>query len=61
MRVTFGVLLLFAGAALAQEPRAKSLYKIARLSYTEVGITCLNGADPTGIKVGETLIISCGK
>jgi hypothetical protein len=64
MRKTFlvlGVLLLVAGAAVAQAERAKALYKTVRLSYTQVGISCTNGADPTGTKIGELLIISCGR
>lgn len=32
-----------------------------RLSSGEIGITCANGGDPTGQKIGDTLIISCGK
>lgn len=48
-------LLLLAGSA------PKPIYKITRLSSTEVGISCTNGADPTGRKVGETVIMSCGK
>jgi hypothetical protein len=32
-----------------------------RLSSTEVAVSCANGADPTGQKIGNTLIISCGK
>lgn len=41
--------------------RIKAMYKITRLSTTEVGISCTNGADPTGTKFGDTTIISCGK
>lgn len=51
--------LILVGIAIAGEQKA--LYKLTRLSPTEVGIYCTNGGDPTGNKVGNTLIISCGK
>lgn len=38
----------------------KSLYKVSRLSQTDVAIGCLNGGDPTGRMYGDVLIISCG-
>lgn len=41
--------------------KPKPVYKVSRMSLTEVGITCLNGADPTGQKFGNVLVISCGK
>lgn len=41
--------------------RPKPIYKVTRLSITEVGISCLNGADPTGSKHGDMVIMSCGK
>jgi hypothetical protein len=45
----------------AATDKPKPIYKITRLSVTEVGISCLNGADPTGRKIGDTVIMSCGK
>lgn len=60
MRNTIVVVLLLVTGAFAAE-RMQTLYKLTRLSPTEVGIFCENGADPTGNKVGNTLIISCGK
>lgn len=60
-RVTCMVLLIMLIEASAQSVRPKPLYKVTRLSLTEVGISCPgNGADPTGTKVGDTVIISCG-
>ena len=56
---TLTAVLLFAGFALAQS-KPKSIYKVFHFSANEVGITCQNGADPTGRKVGDILIISCG-
>jgi len=53
-------LLSLAAVAYAAD-RAKNVYKLSHLSETEVGISCQNGADPTGQKVGNTLIISCGR
>jgi hypothetical protein len=65
MRATFiGLLgsfvLLFAVAVFAGE-KPKNVYKLFHLSATEIGVTCQNGADPTGRKVGELVIISCDK
>lgn len=59
MYKTVAVALIFASIAIAAEQKA--IYKLTRLSPTEVGIYCTNGGDPTGNKVGNTLIISCGK
>jgi len=47
--------------ALTLEGATKANYKVTRLSSNEVGISCLNGADPTGRKIGDTLILSCGR
>jgi hypothetical protein len=41
--------------------KPRNVYKTTHLSATQVGITCLNGADPTGTKLGDLLVISCGK
>jgi hypothetical protein len=59
-RITVALLLLCA-LCVAAEERQKSIYKITRLSTTEVGISCLNGADPTSKKFGNVVIMSCGK
>lgn len=57
-----GIFLLVIGlSAMAFATRIEYNYKVSRLSTKEVGISCLNGGDPTGTKLGETLIISCGK
>lgn len=39
----------------------KYICKVTHLGTNDAAITCLNGADPTGNKVGSVLIISCGK
>ena len=52
--------LLTVSTAYAAE-RVATVYKISRMSSTEVGISCNNGADPTGTKVGNTVVMSCGK
>jgi hypothetical protein len=57
-RIALAVLIL-AGFAVAAEP-SKYIIKVARVSVTEAAISCTNGADPTGTKVGNTVIISCG-
>jgi len=56
----FVAMVLLCIAAYGAE-RAKSLYKISHLSPTELSVYCLNGGDPTGQKLGDLLIISCGK
>jgi hypothetical protein len=57
--VILGLLLLAAVAVAGDKP--KNVYKLFHFTTTEVGITCTNSADPTGRKVGDILIISCGK
>lgn len=56
--ILYAVLAVIANAA---QTRAKTVYKLFHLNETEVGIVCRNGADPTGTKVGDMVIISCGK
>lgn len=58
--VSASLVLLFAVAIFAGD-KPKNVYKLFHLSTTEIGITCQNGADPTGRKVGDLVIISCGK
>ena len=57
-----GVVLLAIGIAI-EPTQAESKYVLSskRLSSTEVALSCSNGADPTGQKVGQTVIISCGR
>ena len=56
------VLLCLATASMRGErQKIEYQYKLTKLSAVELGITCLNGGDPTGVKVGQTLIISCGR
>lgn len=40
---------------------SKYICKVAHLGTNTVAITCTNGADPTGRKEGDILLISCGK
>jgi hypothetical protein len=42
-------------------PRPESIIKTSHLSSTEIAVSCKNGADPTGQKIGDVLLISCGK
>ena len=53
--------LLMAGIVGADCAKPKPIYKVTKLGLSEVGISCTNGADPTGQKIGDTLIISCGQ
>ncbi len=55
--IVWGTLLLGSLAVTASE--SKVVCKTSRLGPNAVAITCLNGADPAGMKVGETLVISC--
>ena len=55
---------LAAVIALAQvsgTAESKNILSGKRLSTTEVALSCSNGADPTGRKIGNTVIISCGR
>jgi hypothetical protein len=52
---------VLAVVANAQTVKPKYIYKLFRLNPSELGIVCQNGADPTGTKVGDMVIISCGK
>lgn len=56
-KLTLALLLLQFAVATGGKP--KSVIHVVHLSPTSVGITCENGADPTGTKVGETVIVSC--
>lgn len=53
-------IVLLAGSLDASD-KPKAIYKILRISTTELGIVCQNGADPTGRKLGQLLVISCGQ
>lgn len=48
-------------AMIVGQAESKYILSSKRLSSTEVALSCSNGADPTGRKIGETVIISCGK
>lgn len=61
MKLAIAVFILTASAGLLAGERAKSVIHVSHLTTNEVGITCANGADPTGIKTGDVLVISCGK
>ena len=64
MKRTLAIALLLtglAGLAGAGERESKYVLNYKRLSTREIGISCGNGGDPTGTKIGDTLVISCGK
>lgn len=52
MKQTLAAFLILCGLALAAD-RAKSIIKVTHMSTTEVGVSCANGADPTGTKLGD--------
>lgn len=57
-KVALAILVL---VSLAVAERAAYVCKVAHLGTNVVAIVCTNGADPTGSKAGDALIISCGK
>jgi hypothetical protein len=59
MTKTLAILLLVCGAAMATE--SKYILATKRISSTDIAITCSNSGDPTGHKIGDVLIISCGQ
>ncbi len=59
MKRVFLAVLLLSAAALAGE-RSLRWIKSSYISDGSVAVSCKNGADPTGVKYGDTLIISCG-
>ncbi|HXN71504.1 MAG TPA: hypothetical protein VN861_03010 [Candidatus Acidoferrales bacterium] len=67
MKRTLAVVLMLiglgglAGSAGAGERGSRYVLNYKRLSTREIGISCANSGDPTGVKVGDTLVISCGK
>jgi hypothetical protein len=54
-------LTIMLGISLAILWSASHVYRVSYLNKSEIGIVCRNGADPTGTKQGEMVIISCGK
>jgi hypothetical protein len=63
MKIYVWTLLVFVVlvAMASGEERAKSICKTSHIGINAVAISCTNGADPTGNKFGNVLIISCGK
>jgi len=58
--------MLMAGIGWAGRPQAncptkpKPNYKVSKLGVNEFAVSCLNGGDPTAVKHGDILIVSCG-
>lgn len=48
-------------SSLAHSQTVKHILDYKRISTREIAITCNNNGDPTGIKHGDVLYISCGK
>lgn len=61
MRKLIVIVVVVLAGVLNASDRPKALYKVLRISTTEVGIVCENGGDPTGKKIGQLLVISCGQ
>lgn len=51
--------LVFGSIAWGMQERQKNVCKATHLGPYSVAISCTDGADPTGKKLGDTLIISC--
>ena len=60
-RITITLVTILGLASAALAARQEYIIKSTRLGVSAVAITCTNGADPTGTKNGDVLIISCGK
>ena len=59
-RFVIAALIVGSGLAIASD-RPKALYKVTRLSTTQVGISCLNNAWPKAQKFGDVVILSCSE
>jgi hypothetical protein len=51
------VMLALASAALAQ--RVESLYRTAKISQSDVAVSCRSGALPEAHQFGQVVILSC--
>lgn len=58
LKSLLAVFLVFCAASFAA---VKSIIHVSHIGANTVGVTCANGADPTGTKTGDVLLISCGK
>lgn len=60
-KILYGVCLFLTFVNIAQTVghRFLDIYQLHPVNKSEVGISCRNGADPTGRKEGEIVIISC--
>lgn len=58
MKYIIAFSLLFATAAVA---KVDYILSAKRLDESKIAITCKNGGDPTGTKIGRVLVIDCGK
>ena len=61
MKIAIALAAMLAVVAAIHGDAPKANYKVMHLSPTQVGVSCLNGGDPTGNKIGDLLIISCGR
>lgn len=53
------LLLVYCACSAQYYEKPKNNLKSTRLSPDIMALSCLDGADPVGVKYGETLIISC--
>lgn len=66
LKIALGLCLIALGLCLLTiavnaAEKTKYILNYKRLSTGSIAISCANGGDPTGVKVGEHLIIDCGK
>lgn len=52
---------MFVGASALGATAREYVLNYKRIDSGKVAITCANGGDPTGTKVGDVLVIDCGK
>jgi hypothetical protein len=59
--VVSGLVLVLGMVALAAmgQSRPKADYKVSKLSLSQVGVSCVSGAEPKADKLGDILIITC--
>lgn len=46
-------------AAVAYGAASRYIVHVSRIGNAAVAVSCMNGADPTGTKVGEAVIMTC--
>lgn len=56
-RIAITAALVLIGGVGAQ--KAKTLFKVTKVSLSQVAVSCTNGADPTIRRIGDMLVVAC--